>query len=93
MKMTPNTSTEWLKLSVRCQTVFNQNGIKTLGQLCQMTEAELLGLQHFGRKSINDVIFELERHGLGLWGSRTQVPFNILRTRKVAYVRYVEPQG
>jgi DNA-directed RNA polymerase subunit alpha len=59
----------WLKLTVRCQNVFHREKIKTLGQLCRMTEGELLRLDDFGRKSLNEVIKEVQENGLTLWGS------------------------
>jgi len=39
--------------------------VKTIEQLCQMTQVELLKLPGLGRKSLDNIIYELQKHGLG----------------------------
>lgn len=41
-------------------------GVKTLGDVCDLTESDLLRGRNFGRKSLNEVKAELAKMGLKL---------------------------
>ena len=58
---------EDLDLSARCAGVLIRGeGLKTLGQLCRYTEADLMRLPNFGRRSLNEIKEVLNYHGLSL---------------------------
>ena len=44
-----------IDLSVRTANCLNQMGLTTLGELANLSDAELLGQPHFGRKSLKEV--------------------------------------
>jgi DNA-directed RNA polymerase subunit alpha len=57
---------EELNLSVRSYNCLKREGINTVGDLVQKTEAELLDIRNFGQKSIDEVKAKLEELGLEL---------------------------
>jgi len=59
-------SVDELELSVRSYNCLKNANIKTLGELVQKTEAEMLKTRNFGRKSLNEIKEILEGMGLGL---------------------------
>ncbi len=48
-------SVEELELSVRASNCLKNAGIKTIGELVQKTESEMLKTKNFGRKSLNEI--------------------------------------
>ncbi len=59
-------SVEELELSVRSYNCLKNARIRTLGELVQKTEAELLRTRNFGRKSLNEIRDILTAMGLSL---------------------------
>jgi len=57
---------EELNLSVRSYNCLKREGVNTVGDLVQKTEAELLDIRNFGQKSIDEVKAKLEELGLEL---------------------------
>jgi hypothetical protein len=57
---------EELELSVRTAVALDRAGLRTLGELCRMSDADLLGLPNFGRKSLNEIKEILGDMGLSL---------------------------
>jgi DNA-directed RNA polymerase subunit alpha len=57
---------EELDLGVRSYNCLKREGIQTIGDLTSKTEAELLNIPNFGRKSIEEVVEKLEARGLSL---------------------------
>ena len=57
---------EGLNLSVRSYNCLKREGINTVGDLVQRSEAELMDIRNFGQKSIDEVKGKLEELGLGL---------------------------
>ncbi|HEX9313086.1 MAG TPA: DNA-directed RNA polymerase subunit alpha [Actinomycetota bacterium] len=57
---------EDLNLSVRSYNCLKREGINTVGELVQKSEAELMDIRNFGQKSIDEVKAKLEDLGLGL---------------------------
>ena len=57
-------SVEELELSVRSYNCLKNANIKTIGELVQKTESEMLKTKNFGRKSLNEIKEIL--HGMGL---------------------------
>ena len=55
---------EELELSVRSSNCLRDAGIKTLGDLVQKTEAEMLKYRNFGRKSLQELVDILDDMGL-----------------------------
>jgi len=62
-------SVEELELSVRSYNCLKNADIKTIGELVQRTEAEMLKTKNFGRKSLNEIKEILAEMGL-LFGMR-----------------------
>ena len=58
-------SVEELELSVRSSNCLRAAEIKTLGQLVQKSEAEMLKYRNFGRKSLREIADVLSEMGLG----------------------------
>jgi DNA-directed RNA polymerase subunit alpha len=56
---------EELNLSVRSYNCLKREGIDTVGDLVQKSEAELMDIRNFGQKSIDEVKAKLEELGLG----------------------------
>ncbi len=59
-----NRSVEELELSVRSSNCLKASNIKTLGELVQKTESEMIKFRNFGRKSLNEISEILSRHGM-----------------------------
>ncbi len=59
---------EELELGVRSYNCLKRVGVETIGDLVSKSEAELAAIPNFGKKSIEEVIESLERHGLALRG-------------------------
>ena len=59
-----NRSVEELELSVRAYNCLKNADIKTIGELVQKTEAEMLKTKNFGRKSLNEIKEILSEMGL-----------------------------
>ena len=59
-----NRSVEELELSVRSSNCLKASNIKTLGELVQKTENEMIKFRNFGRKSLNEISEILARHGM-----------------------------
>jgi len=57
---------EELNLSVRSYNCLKREGMNTVGDLVQKSEAELMDIRNFGQKSIDEVKAKLEELGLGL---------------------------
>jgi DNA-directed RNA polymerase subunit alpha len=57
---------EDLNLSVRSYNCLKREGINSVGDLVQKSEAELMDIRNFGQKSIDEVKAKLEELGLGL---------------------------
>jgi DNA-directed RNA polymerase subunit alpha len=57
---------EELNLSVRSYNCLKREGINTVGELVEKTEAELVDIRNFGQKSIEEVKAKLEELGLSL---------------------------
>jgi DNA-directed RNA polymerase subunit alpha len=61
-----NRSVEELELSVRSYNCLKNADIRTIGELVQKTEAEMLKTKNFGRKSLNEIKEILQGMGLSL---------------------------
>lgn len=61
-----NMSVDKLELSVRASNCLRKSNIKTLGELTQMRETDLLRSKNFGRKSLNEIKELLSEKGLAL---------------------------
>lgn len=59
-------SVEELELSVRSYNCLKKAEIKTIGELIQKTDGEMLRTKNFGRKSLNEIKELLNEMGLGL---------------------------
>ncbi|MBI3328819.1 MAG: DNA-directed RNA polymerase subunit alpha, partial [Nitrospinae bacterium] len=59
-------SVDELELSVRSYNCLKNASIRSIGELVQKTEAEMLKTRNFGRKSLNEIKEILEAMGLGL---------------------------
>ena len=59
-----------LELTVRCQACMQKLGVRTLGELIQKTEAELLGCRNFGETSLKELKAKLAELGLKLKDSK-----------------------
>jgi DNA-directed RNA polymerase subunit alpha len=57
---------EDLELSVRSYNCLKRQGVNSVGQLAECTEADLLNIRNFGAKSIEEVKDKLQQVGLGL---------------------------
>ena len=60
---------EELDFSVRTFNCLKKESIDTLGELVQRTEAELLAIRNFGKRSLDEVIQRLDSYGLQLTGA------------------------
>lgn len=52
------------ELSVRSRNSLQKENIRTLGDLVQRSEDEMLGIENFGKKSLKEISDFLEEHGL-----------------------------
>ena len=59
-------SVDELELSVRSYNCLKNANIKTISELVQRTDAEMLKTRNFGRKSLNEIKKILEEMGLSL---------------------------
>jgi DNA-directed RNA polymerase subunit alpha len=59
-------SVEELELSVRSYNCLKNANIRTIHELVQKSEAEMLKTKNFGRKSLNEIKDILQSMGLGL---------------------------
>ncbi len=59
-------SVEELELSVRSYNCLKNANIRTIRELVQKTEADMLKTKNFGRKSLNEIKEILQTMGLGL---------------------------
>ena len=57
---------EDLDLSVRSYNCLKRNGIKTVQDLCNMKEYELMTVRNLGKKSYKEILDKLESFGLSL---------------------------
>ncbi|PIE24174.1 MAG: RNA polymerase subunit sigma [Planctomycetota bacterium] len=57
-----------LDLSVRSRRIIEMFKLKTVGDLCQKTEAELMACPNFGQTSLNEIKSKLDEQGLSLKG-------------------------
>ena len=67
------TNVEELELSVRSANCLKNAGIRTLGELVQKTEKEMLETKNFGRKSLNEIKDILRDKGLA-FGMKLEAP-------------------
>jgi len=61
-----NKSVDEMELSVRSYNCLKNANIRTIGELVQKTEAEMLKTKNFGRKSLNEIKEILAGMGLSL---------------------------
>jgi DNA-directed RNA polymerase subunit alpha len=57
---------EDLDLSERPRNCLKRAQVNTIGELVERTPDELLGLTHFGQKSLDEVLVRLDARGLSL---------------------------
>ena len=62
-----------LELSLRTSNCLKALGIKSIAELVQYSEQELLRMPNFGRKSLNEIKEELSMMGLGFGMNLTKV--------------------
>ncbi len=62
----PDARIEELDFSVRTYNCLKKANILTIGELVQISEADLMGIRNFGRKSLNEVKEKLTQLGLSL---------------------------
>ncbi|MGB4441837.1 MAG: DNA-directed RNA polymerase subunit alpha [Coriobacteriia bacterium] len=63
-----DTPIEELDLTVRSYNCLKRQGVNSIGQLTECSEADLLNIRNFGAKSIEEVKDKLQAMGLGLAG-------------------------
>ena len=66
-------SVDEMELSVRSYNCLKNANIRTIGELVQKTENEMLKTKNFGRRSLNEIKEILQTMGLGL-GMRVDQP-------------------
>jgi DNA-directed RNA polymerase subunit alpha len=57
---------ETIEFSVRCRKCFQRLGLRTLGDLANLSETELMGIKNFGQTSLSEVKQKLRRYGLDM---------------------------
>lgn len=62
------------ELSVRARNCLKKMNIRTLGELIQLSEAELLAYKNFGETSLNEIKTLLSKKGLRLGQSPDEIP-------------------
>jgi len=62
----PDARIEELDFSVRTYNCLKKANVLTMGELVQLTEADLMNIRNFGKKSLNEVKDKLESLGLAL---------------------------
>jgi hypothetical protein len=72
-----------IRFSTRCEGALIEEGIIYVGDLVVRTEAELLRIPHFGKKSLNEVKKTLSRWNL-------ELNMHILRWRPINFKQLVE---
>jgi hypothetical protein len=84
--------TDELELSVRAANCLKNMGVRTVGQLTAMSDAELLRYPNFGRRSLNQLKQVLDEYGVGLKNAeitdieqRMNHALSRARAAKVAY--------
>lgn len=55
-----------LEFSIRTENALREKGILSIGELCDMTDTELLSIRNFGKKSLREVQQVLHSQGLSL---------------------------
>ena len=55
-----------IEFSVRCRKCFTRLGLKTLGDLANLSETELMDIKNFGQTSLAEVKQKLRRYGLNM---------------------------
>ena len=75
-----NVSIEDLDLSVRAYNILKRSNIHTIGDLCALTEEEVIslpnrGMVKIGPKLVIDITDKLQRYGMYLKGSGYNIPF------------------
>lgn len=75
-KLTLDTKIDDLDISVRAYNVLKNMNIKTVADLIQCTEKQLMRERNFGRRSLNELKFMLAMHGYEL-GMALPVPDEI----------------
>jgi DNA-directed RNA polymerase subunit alpha len=68
-----DTNVEELELSVRSANCLKNAGIRTLRELVQKTEKDMLETKNFGRKSLNEIKDILREKGLA-FGMKLEAP-------------------
>ena len=61
-------SIDELDLTLRPLNILKRGGVKTIKQLCDMTESELTSMRYMGRHSLEEIETALKEHGLHLRG-------------------------
>lgn len=81
---------EWegIKISIRTSNCFKNAGITSLEQLTSMTQADLLRLENFGRKSLNQVEEALHQKGLKI--SRSLLDPRSTAEGQLLYSKYID---
>lgn len=59
-------SVEMLELTTRCRRCLERLGARTLDDVTELTEADLLGVPNFGATSLNEIVTKLAALGLSL---------------------------
>jgi DNA-directed RNA polymerase subunit alpha len=77
-------SVDELELSVRSANCLQQANIRTIGDLVQKTEAEMLKTKNFGRKSLNEIKEILAGMGLSLGMKLEGLPIGEAAKKKAA---------
>jgi len=55
-----------LNLSIRSNLCLKRHGVKTLGELCNMTESEVMQVRNVGQKCLQEIKDKLAEYGLSL---------------------------
>jgi len=71
-----NRSVEELELSVRSYNCLQKANIKTIAELVEKTDSEMLKTRNFGRKSLNEIKAILTEMGLRLGMSKEEIEGN-----------------
>ena len=91
-----NKSVDEMELSVRSYNCLKNANIRTIGELVQKTEAEMLKTKNFGRKSLNEIKEILAGMGLSLGHEARQLPAAQQQPRAPEHVmrhRVASPQA
>jgi len=77
----PDARIEELDFSVRTYNCLKKANVLTIRELVQLTEADLMNIRNFGRKSLNEVKDKLESLGLALKSGGEHVELKILPSK------------